>query len=54
MATGIGLINPAELDMAQVPVWAASIAASLRAVNRLATILAQMTAANGDHDSATG
>jgi len=54
IATGIGLINPAELDMAQVPTWAASITASLRTVNRLARTLAQMTAANGDHDSATG
>jgi hypothetical protein len=54
LATGIGLIDPAELDMAQVPQWAASIATSLRTVNRLARTLAQMTAANGDHDSATG
>jgi hypothetical protein len=54
IATGIGLIDPAELDMAQVPVWAASITASLRTVNRLATILAQMTAANGDPGSAAG
>lgn len=53
IATGIGLIDPAELDMAQVPAWAASIAASLRTVNRLAATLAQMTAANGDPGSAT-
>jgi hypothetical protein len=54
IATGTGLIDTAELDMAQVPAWAASITASLRTVNRLATTLAQMTAANGDHDFAAG
>ncbi len=54
IAMGTGLIDIAELDMAQVPAWAASITASLRTVNRLATTLAQMTAANGDHDFAAG
>ena len=54
IATRTGLINPAELDMAEIPAWAASITASLRTVNRLATTLRQMTAANGDPGSATG
>ncbi len=44
IATGTGLIDPAELDMAEVPAWAASITASLRTVNRLARTLRQMTA----------
>jgi hypothetical protein len=48
IATGISLLDPAELDMTEVPVWAASITVSLRAVNRLVRTLRQMTATNGD------
>jgi hypothetical protein len=39
--------------MTEVPAWAASITASLRTVNRLATTLRQMTATNGDPGSVT-
>lgn len=53
LAPAIGVIDTAELDMAEVPQWAASITASLRTLNKLATILAQMTAANGDPGPAT-
>jgi hypothetical protein len=35
LATGAGLISPAELDKTQIPGWASSITASLRELNRL-------------------
>ena len=44
LAAGAGLINPAELDKAQIPGWASSITASLRELNRLArTLKGEMT-----------
>jgi hypothetical protein len=44
LAMGAGLVNPAELDKAQVPGWAGSLTASLRALNRLArTLKEEMT-----------
>lgn len=44
LAMGAGLVDPAELDKTQVPGWAASITASLRALNQLARTLKQETA----------
>jgi hypothetical protein len=41
LATTAGLVDPAELDKAQVPGWAGSITASLRALNQLARTLKQ-------------
>lgn len=43
LATTAGLVDPAELDKAQVPCWAGSITASLRALNQLARTLKQET-----------
>ena len=44
LATGAGLVNPAELDKTQIPGWAGSLTASLRALNRLAkTLKEEMT-----------
>jgi hypothetical protein len=39
LAIGAGLVNPAELDKTQIPGWAGSITASLRALSRLARTL---------------
>lgn len=44
LATGAGLVSPAELDKTQIPGWAGSLTASLRALNRLArTLKEEMT-----------
>ncbi len=44
LAMGAGLVSPAELDKAQIPGWAGSITASLRALNRLVkTLKEEMT-----------
>ena len=44
LAMGAGLVSPADLDMAQVPGWASSMTASLRALSRLArTLKEEMT-----------
>jgi len=44
LATGAGLVNPAELDKAQIPGWAGSMTASLRALSRLVkTLKEEMT-----------
>jgi hypothetical protein len=39
LAMGAGLVSPADLDKAQIPGWAGSITASLRALSRLARTL---------------
>jgi hypothetical protein len=44
LATGAGLVNPAELDKAQIPGWASSMTTSLRQLNRLVkTLKEEMT-----------
>ncbi len=44
LAMGAGLVNPAELDKTQIPGWAGSLTASLRALNQLAkTLKEEMT-----------
>jgi hypothetical protein len=44
LATGAGLVNPAELDKAQIPGWASSMTTSLRELSRLArTLKEEMT-----------
>lgn len=44
LARGAGLVNPAELDKAQIPGWAGSITASLRELSRLVKTLKEETA----------
>jgi hypothetical protein len=44
LATGAGLVSPAELDKAQIPGWASSMTTSLRELSRLArTLKEEMT-----------
>ena len=43
LATGAGLVSPAELDKAQIPGWASSMTASLRELSQLVKAMKEMT-----------